>query len=140
MAVDPSWKPIQYIENGQDAGLASEYVSAIERKTGLKFVAVPHTGWDEVKGKLARGDVDVLPAALRQFTSPDVAKHIDFTDIYYAGPIVVVTLDRFRSVFHLARLNGSTVALKSGGAYFSLIRRRQWLPCPCGCCLWKTPS
>lgn len=123
MAVDPSWKPIQYIENGRHAGLASEYVSAIERKTGLKFVMVPHTGWDEVTDKLTRADVDVLPVALRQFTSPEVAKYIDFTDVYYAGSIIVVTRDRFRSVFHLDRLAGSTVALKSGGAYFSLIRR-----------------
>ncbi|CAM3483871.1 histidine kinase [Bordetella sputigena] len=123
MAVDPSWKPIQYIENGQHAGLASEYVSAIERQTGLKFVMVPHTGWDEVTDKLARADVDVLPVALRQFTSPEVGKYLDFTDVYYVGSIVVVTRDRFRSVFHLDRLDGSTVALKSGGAYFSLIRR-----------------
>jgi two-component system sensor histidine kinase EvgS len=123
MAVDPSWKPIQYMENGRHAGLVSEYVSAIERKTGLKFVVVPHTGWGEVTDKLARGEVDVLPAALRQFTSPEVAKYIDFTDVYYAGPIVIITLDRFRTVFDLARLDGYTVALKGGGAYPALIQR-----------------
>ncbi|ARP80172.1 hypothetical protein CAL12_04560 [Bordetella genomosp. 8] len=123
IAVDPSWKPIQYVENGRDAGLVSEYLSAIERRTGLKFVLVPHTGWDEVTDKLARADVDVLPATLRQFTSPEVAKYIDLTDVYYAGSTVVVTRDRFRSVFHLDRLDGGTVALKSGGAYFALIRR-----------------
>ncbi|MFP2768865.1 ATP-binding protein [Oceanisphaera sp. KMM 10153] len=122
MAVDPDWKPVEYVENGQHLGLVSEYVAAIERKTGLRFERVPNTGWGAVTGELERGDVDVLPAALKAFTTPGVAQYINFTGSYYVGTTFVVTDNESISIYDLNRLNGKVVALKGGGAYQARIQ------------------
>lgn len=122
MAVDPNWKPVEYVENGQYQGLVSEYVAAIERKTGLRFERVPGTGWGAVLDELERGEVDVLPATLKAFTTPKVAQHINFTSSYYVGTTFVVTGDESIFIYDLNRLNGKVVALKGSGAYQARIQ------------------
>lgn len=117
MAVDANWKPVEYLENGQHLGLSSEYVAAIERKTGLRFERVPNTGWGAVTEELEQGEVDVLPAALKAFTSPQVEQYIRFTSSYYVGTTFVITGSQSISIYDLNRLNGKVVALKGGGAY-----------------------
>lgn len=48
IAVDPEWKPIEYIENGQYKGLASEYIKKIGQLTGLRFEIGHDAGWGTV--------------------------------------------------------------------------------------------
>lgn len=117
VAADPDWKPIEYIENGQYMGLTSEYVRQIERLTGLQFEIVDNDGWGSVTDKLARKEVDVLPAMLRGFTTPSVADQVTFTHNYFIGTTVVITREQGSSIYDMHMLDGKIVSLKGGGAY-----------------------
>jgi len=117
IAVDPEWKPIEYIENGQYKGLASEYIKKIGQLTGLRFEIGHDAGWGTVTEVLQKKQVDVLPATLRSFTTPSVAAQVNFTQSYFVGTTVVVTRDNGTSIYDLHELNGKSISLKGGGAY-----------------------
>lgn len=115
--MDPDWKPIEYLANGRPQGLVPEYLKRISQRTGLRFEPVDGSGWGQVTEKLARGEIDVLPAALRAFTTPAVAKQVTFTRNYYIDNTVVITRSDGLVAFDLHSLNGRIVALKGQGAY-----------------------
>jgi two-component system sensor histidine kinase EvgS len=122
IAVDPDWKPIEYIENGQYKGITSEYIRQIEKRTGLRFQIVHDGGWGTVKQMLERGEVDVLPGALRAFTTASVADWVTFTHNYFVAITVVVTSEQGTAIYDLHKLDGLTVSLKGGGAYQAKIQ------------------
>lgn len=117
IAIDPYWKPVEYFENGQYMGLASEYVRQVERLTGLRFEIVHTGGWGTVTEMLKHKEVDVLPATLRGLTTASVADQITFTHNYFIGTTVVITREQGTSIYDLQKLDGKTVSLKGGGAY-----------------------
>ncbi|OAE71652.1 hypothetical protein A7J71_20600 [Achromobacter insolitus] len=117
MAADLNWKPIQYVEDGRLQGLSSEYVAAVERLTGLRFVLVPISDWDSAVEGLKRGELDVLPGVLRSFITPSAASLIATTRSYFVTTTVVVTREQGPVLFDLNRLDGHTVAFKGGGGY-----------------------
>ncbi|KAF1020080.1 MAG: Autoinducer 2 sensor kinase/phosphatase LuxQ [Pseudomonas sp.] len=122
IAVDPDWKPIEYVENGQYKGITAEYIKQIAQRTGLRFEIVHDAGWGTVTQRLQRKEVDVLPAALQAFTTPAVAGLVNFTHNYFVGITVVVTREQGTAIYDLSKLNGHTVSLKGGGAYQDRIR------------------
>ena len=126
IAADPRWMPIEYVENGQHKGLIAEYLKVIGHRTGLRFEVVHGAGWGSGADRLRRGEVDVLPAALRGFTTPEVAELVEFTPPYFVGSTVVITRDDMPTVYDLAQLEGKVLALKENGAYEAEVRA--WHP------------
>ncbi len=125
MAVETNWKPLQYVEDGRVMGLASEYISVIERDTGLRFEPVPNSGvGTERIEKFRRGEVDVLPGIMREFVPQSIADSAIFTNAYYVGATIVVTRKDSPAIFDLHRLDGRVVAVKGNSTYESAIRAR----------------
>ncbi|WP_025809753.1 ATP-binding protein [Pseudomonas chlororaphis] len=123
MAVEPNWKPLQYVENGRVMGLASEYISVIERGTGLRFEPVPNSGVGRERiEKLQRGEVDVLPGIMQMFAPQPIIDAAIFTNAYYMGTTIIVTRKDSRAVFDLHRLDGHVVAVKKDSTYDTAIR------------------
>ncbi|HEP8703091.1 TPA: transporter substrate-binding domain-containing protein [Pseudomonas aeruginosa] len=123
MAVEPNWKPIQYVEHGRVMGLASEYIAAIENSTGLRFEPVPNSGAGRERiDKLQRGEVDVLPAIMKMFAQQSIIDAAIFTNTYYVGTTVVVTRKDSQAIFDLHRLDKHVVAIKENSTYESAIR------------------
>lgn len=124
MAVEPDWKPMQYVEDGRVMGLASEYTDYIEQSTGLRFEPVPDTGVGTARAeKFQRGEVDVLPGIMQMFVPQPIADAALFTHAYYTGATIVVTRKDSRAVFDLHRLDGRVVALKKDTSFESAIHR-----------------
>ncbi|MGY2326224.1 ATP-binding protein [Pseudomonas sp. SDT2931_S440] len=123
IAVEPEWKPLQYVEDGQDMGLATEYIDFIERSTGLRFESVPDTGVGQGRiEKFQRGEVDLLPGIMQMFAEKSIIDAALFTNVYYTGATIVVTRKNSQPVFDLRRLNGHVVAVKKDSSYESAIR------------------
>ncbi|WIE52927.1 ATP-binding protein [Pseudomonas sp. GM17] len=123
VAVEPNWKPIQYVEDGQLMGLATEYIDFIEHSTGLRFEPVPDSGLGRRRiEKFQRGEVDVLPGIMPMFAQQSIIDAALFTNTYYTGATIVVTRKNSQAVFDLHRLDGHIVAVKKGSSYESAIR------------------
>lgn len=123
VAIEPDWKPMQYVEDGRVMGLASEYIDYIEHSTGLRFKPVPDTGVGQERiAKFQRGEVDVLPGVIQMFAPQSIIDAALFTNAYYTGATIVVTRKDSRAVFDLHRLDGRVAALKKDSSYESAIR------------------
>lgn len=123
VAVEPNWKPMQYVENGRVMGLVSEYIDFIEHSTGLRFESVPDTGVGQERiEKFQRGEVDVLPGIIKMFAPQSIVDAALFTNAFYTGATIVVTRKDSRAVFDLHRLDGHIAALKKDSSYESAIR------------------
>lgn len=124
IAVEPEWRPIDYLENGKHAGLSAEYLAAVERASGLRFKIVPNTGWSRVKRAVDRAEVDLLPAVSAQFSAGRLGNDILVTTPYYVASTIVITRDSEAVVFQAHRLEGKIVALKGGGALEAAFRNQ----------------
>ncbi|WP_144243883.1 ATP-binding protein [Sphingopyxis sp. MWB1] len=123
VAVEPDWRPVEYIENGRHAGLSAEYLKAVERVTGLRFEVIPNTGWGQVKDPLDRAEVDLLPAVSPQFSAGSLRNRLLITPPYFVAITTVVTRKNEPVIFSIHRLAGKTVAMKGGGAFEYAFRK-----------------
>ena len=124
IAVDPDWRPLEYVEDGVHKGLTSEYVQAISTITGIQFLLVPGQHWADARQALIEGRVDMLPAVSRQFAPPALRDIVLFSEPYFVGSTIILTTQAEPIIFDARKLNGKVVAIKGGGAYERLLRER----------------
>jgi two-component system, NarL family, sensor histidine kinase EvgS len=124
IAVDPDWRPLEYVEDGVYKGLTSEYVQAISSITGIQFLLVPGQHWGDARQALIEGRVDMLPAVSRQFAPPALRDIVLFSEPYFVGSTIILTTQAEPIIFDARKLNGKVVAIKGGGAYERLLRER----------------
>lgn len=124
IAVDPDWRPLEYVEDGVHKGLTSEYVAAISAVTGIQFLLVPGQHWADARQALIEGRVDMLPAVSRQFAPPALRDIVLFSEPYFVGSTIILTTQAEPIIFDARKLNGKVVAIKGGGAYERLLRER----------------
>lgn len=124
IAVDPDWRPLEYVEDGVHKGLTSEYVQAISAITGIQFLLVPGQHWGDARQALMEGRVDMLPAVSRQFAPPVLRDIVLFSEPYFVGSTIILTTQAEPIIFDARKLNGKMVAIKGGGAYERLLRER----------------
>ncbi len=124
IAVDPDWRPLEYVENGVHKGLTAEYVTAISAATGLQFLLVRGEHWADARQALIDGRVDMLPALSKQTAPPELTDIMLFSEPYFVGSTIIVTTEAEPIIFDARKLNGKTVALKGGGAYERMLRER----------------
>ncbi len=124
IAVDPDWRPLEYVENGVHKGLTSEYVTAISDLTGIQFLLVPSQSWGDARQALIDGRVDVLPAISKDFAPPNLEDLMLFSEPYFVGSTIILSTQAEPIIFDARKLNGKVVAIKGGGAYERLLRER----------------
>ncbi|MEM4989172.1 transporter substrate-binding domain-containing protein [Collimonas sp. H4R21] len=124
IAVDPDWRPLEYVENGVHKGLTAEYVAAISDLTGIRFSLVPGQSWADARQALIDGRVDLLPAISRQFAPPSLKDIVLFSEPYFVGSTIILATQAEPIIFDARKLNGKVVAIKGGGAYERLLRGR----------------
>ena len=124
IAVDPDWRPLEYVEDGVHKGLTAEYVAAISDLTGLRFSLVPGQSWADARQALIEGRVDLLPAISRQFAPPSLKDIVLFSEPYFVGSTIILATEAEPIIFDARKLNGKVVAIKGGGAYERLLRER----------------
>jgi len=121
-AVDPNFRPVEYMDDGVHKGLSAGYLEAISRLTGLKFEPVPGMAWGKARAALEAHQVDLLPAVSYEHSPRNLDNRILVTSPYFVAATIVVTRERGPVVFDARRLAGQTVATKGGGAFESALR------------------
>ncbi|WP_330995681.1 ATP-binding protein [Burkholderia territorii] len=121
IAVEANWRPIEYMRNGNHAGLVAGYLNAISKMTGLTFETVPGTEWGHAYDALASGKVDLLPGVWRELVPDRVGAGALVSAPYLVGRLTAVTRNNSAMIFNLKRLEGKRVAIKGRGAveYFT---------------------
>ncbi|WP_330996007.1 ATP-binding protein [Burkholderia diffusa] len=121
IAVEANWRPIEYMRNGNHAGLVAGYLNAISKMTGLTFRTVPGTEWGHAYDALASRKVDLLPGVWRELVPDRVGAGALVSAPYLVGRLTAVTRNNSAMIFNLKRLEGKRVAIKGRGAveYFT---------------------
>jgi two-component system sensor histidine kinase EvgS len=122
-AIDPAWRPLEYIRWGQHIGLTKDYLAKLSEMTGLNFEFVPTSSWQESLDALAAGQVDLLPGVPQEF-STDSQSTLLYSAAYYTGHTLVITPANTLVIHELDKLNGATVAVRGGGIYERWLRSR----------------
>lgn len=117
IAIDPDWRPLEYVENGTHKGLAAEYLKGIARVSGLKFQWVSGQDWPSARAGVLDGALDLIPATSERFATQQMRDHVYYTQPYFAGSTIIVTQAGSSVIFDPRQLKGKTVAVKGGGAY-----------------------
>ncbi len=73
------YKPLLYKDNGYFSGVSGDIIELVAKKSGLAF-RVNYGTFGQLKDKLYKGDIDILPAA---FFTPLRAKKAIFTKPYF---------------------------------------------------------
>ncbi|MET0081308.1 MAG: transporter substrate-binding domain-containing protein [Candidatus Thiodiazotropha lotti] len=106
---DPNWLPYEaFLQDGTYIGMVSDYLSVIERETGLRFKTVPVESWTESLQIATDGKVDVI--------SGDAADDIlnqNFrpVDVYSRNPIVIIMDYRQNYVEDLYAIKDRSIAI-----------------------------
>jgi len=121
IAPDPAFAPIEYFdENGEYSGIAAEYLTLIDRETGLHFDVVRSASWDESLRKVEQHELDALPAAAQ---TEDRAQYLLFSDPLLVLPGVIITRQQVSGELTLADLSEMRVAVVQGYLWQEFISR-----------------
>ncbi|MCD6433158.1 MAG: transporter substrate-binding domain-containing protein [Sulfurimonas sp.] len=105
---DYSWPPYDFIdESSKHTGIASDYLSLVSQKSGLKF-DVKAGVWSEVMAQMKAGKLDGLTCAV---STPEREKYLNFTTPYTRMPLAIVVQDSCQDIQKIDDLNGKSVAI-----------------------------
>lgn len=89
IAPDPGYEPVEFFSGkGVYSGIAADYLSLVQKKTGIRFQVVRLRNREEIFTALRNREVDVLGAATK---SPQRSRFLLFTSPYLEIPLVLVT-------------------------------------------------
>ncbi|MCB2225177.1 MAG: transporter substrate-binding domain-containing protein [Desulfarculaceae bacterium] len=121
LGIDPAWMPFEGIsEEGDYQGIAAGLCEVLAKKLGVALEPAPGLTWPQVLAKARRGEVQMLPAAMR---TPEREKYLLFSRPYLSFPVVVVTRDDVPVIVKLEDLKGKDIAVPRDYAVFELIKR-----------------
>ena len=105
IGVDPAFPPFEFLVEGERLqGISSDYLAAIERRTGLKMEVQQGLVWSDVIRKARRREIDLLPSILY---SAERQIWLQYSNSYvsYQRAVIVKDVERdIRSVKDLAGL------------------------------------
>ncbi len=110
---DPTWPPFEQLDAlGNYAGIAAEYVNAVEKQLGVTIQRAPNLTWLDVRDKLRRKELDVASCVVH---GPEPDPSILLTKPYLVFPIVVISRNDAAYINDLAEMEGKTVAVLKDG-------------------------
>lgn len=119
IGVDPEFVPFEFIDtDGKYKGIAADYISLINERTGLKFEVIEGLTWHEAYNKALQGDIHVLPAISK---TEEREKHFLFSKPYYQFKRVIVTRNDDSSISGIDDLYGQTVAVQRNSSHHSYL-------------------
>jgi len=120
LGVDPSWAPVEFVEDGQYKGLAADYVRLFADRLGVEMTPQQDLSWEEVMEQARAGDLDMLPAVVR---TPEREAYLHFTKPYLRFPAMVFMRDDAAFITGLDSLGDAAVALEKDGAAQEWLRQ-----------------
>ena len=114
LGIDPFYPPFEFLDdNGNNAGIAADYVRIIEARLGVNLEVAPFGTWNDVLDAFRAGAVDLLPAVN---STPERRESMEFTEVYLDFPTVIMMRDDHPLITGLSDLKGRKIALVSGYA------------------------
>lgn len=86
-AVDPAAMPLDYLDSeGRPAGMTQDYLFRLRSLLGVRFEPVVVSDWADAMQRLARGELDLLPAVAQ---TPEGRSPLGFTTPYLSFPVAI---------------------------------------------------
>ena len=112
MCVDPDWEPYEQIdEKGNHIGLASNFISLIEKKIDKEIKLIPTINWEQSLEFVRDGKCEII-SFLNQTTKRD--KYLNFTPTLYKEAEVIISKSDITYINGLHELEGKTIAIVKG--------------------------
>ena len=115
LAIDTRWEPFEYVDSaGAYRGIASEYISLISQKLGVRFEPYTQGVWSEAVQMLKNRELDMFPCAVQ---TPQREQFAVFTSPYLNFRMAIMTDNTVDYVDGISGLDHKTVAVTRG--YYS---------------------
>ena len=107
-APDPAFSPLEYFEDGQLMGIATEYLELIRDRLGIQVKVAQLPNWTEVINKAQNCEVD-FPMVVHPTNSRK--GYWSFTDSYLDVPNVIILRNAMKRELNLQDLSHRKVAV-----------------------------
>ncbi|MGS0692378.1 transporter substrate-binding domain-containing protein [Shewanella sp. 30m-9] len=106
-----NWHPMEFIEEGQYAGINSDVIGIIGEELGLNIEPIAFDEWQSLLDALVSGSVDMAGSVA---ITPEREYQLGFSDSYWPSPWGLVTSLNSVSIFSLNELTGQRIAVIEG--------------------------
>lgn len=123
-AMYPGSRPFIFMKGDRPAGVATEYLHAIGKSSGLRFEPVHVANIRQAKLALQRKELDLLPVAPALQDGGVADNTLLTTRPYLVGTAVIMTRASTHSIFRLNELEGLHVAVRRDSLLHQLLNDR----------------
>jgi len=122
LGTNKEWAPIEFFDkNEKYSGIASGYLSILEKKLDIKFKIQKNEFWHKMIEKIKNRKTDMFLAIV---STPDRNKYMNFTSSYLNFPTVIVTRDDVGYIKNLGQLSNKKVAVEKSFFTQELIHKK----------------
>lgn len=86
------YPPVEFLDNGQYAGISADYFKLLEEKLGIRIQMVQFDNFDELIRQAQKKEIAGITAATK---TPERSKYLEFTVPYIDNPNVIITRKNF---------------------------------------------
>jgi PAS domain S-box-containing protein len=108
MCVDPSWMPLEKIENGKHIGVAADFMNIISNKIDTPIQLIQTNSWTQSLKKVRQRECDFLALSER---TPKREEYLNFTPPYVKVPLALVTKQGMAFSNDLYRLQNKVLGI-----------------------------
>lgn len=105
---EPNWPPYEIYENGEYKGIVAEYVSVIEKSTGIDMIPIPDITWEKALKGLEDGTINIVPSCA---ITPKRKEFLAFTKPYITDPLIICSTKESHYIGGMEDLYNKTVAV-----------------------------
>lgn len=110
VALDATYKPMEWEENGNITGFDTDLIKAVGKELG-KDIELTKVAWDEIFDKLVTGDFDLIISSVS--ITDERKKIMLFSEPYFDSTYIIITRTT-SGIKSSSDLSGKTVALQDG--------------------------
>ncbi|MDT8378856.1 MAG: transporter substrate-binding domain-containing protein [Desulfotignum sp.] len=121
VANEMDWPPFDFIQNGEPAGFAIDYIRLLAEIVGLDLEFINGYTWSQLLEKGRRKEIDLFPGLWK---SPDREEFLSYTRPYIQLSKVLVTPKDALPVNSLADMTHQKIALPAGYTLTEMVMAR----------------
>ncbi len=108
------YPPVEFLDNGQYAGISADYFKLLEQKLGIKFQMVQFDNFDELIKQVQKKELTGITAATK---TTERSKYLDFTVPYIENPNVIITRKNFSEKLTFEKLENTSMDILAVEGY-----------------------
>lgn len=121
---DPAWKPLEFAEDGQHAGISKDYCDLLSERIGFELKPHPEAAdWTKSLDLFKAGELQVLPCLAE---NEERAEIMNFSKSYLDYSFMIITAKEGDFIGSVEDLDGRTVSVPEGYAVTSLLENEPY--------------